>query len=84
MFLTEEQAREKWCPQARTARVLAEKGDVPTVAVSANRSTNGTATELSVCLASRCMAWREAGLQHDPTKGENVITGYCGLAGRPE
>lgn len=82
---TEAQARELWCPFARVARVLAETGKgVPTVVSACNRSTAGNATELSRCLANRCMAWRERIEPHpDPKLEMTIVVGYCGLAGAP-
>ena len=38
------------------------------------------------CEASDCMAWRWMPEETDPITGHTfqVVTGYCGLAGRPE
>ena len=38
------------------------------------------------CSASECMAWRWMPEETDPITGHTfqVVTGYCGLAGRPE
>jgi hypothetical protein len=65
--MTEDEAKTKWCPQAR----LASSGG------SVNRyhvgGMGGGVVSGSNCIASACMAWRETSSQH----------GYCGLAGRP-
>jgi hypothetical protein len=38
------------------------------------------------CAARECMAWRWMPDEIDPITGHSfsVVTGYCGLAGRPE
>lgn len=73
-LLTEEQARERWCPFARC-----EVGEE--YLASANRW-GGVVNNQRVfhdnpkkcrCIASRCMAWR----------GKTGGAGYCGLAGVP-
>lgn len=53
---TEEEARTKWCPFARTF-----DGPIVTHEVAAVASVNRIGTEASIhclCLASDCMAWR--------------------------
>lgn len=98
MLLTEEEAREKWCPFSRAQGTGAE--------LSHNRP-DGSYN----CIASGCMAWRWderplpgagpecetcGGMGGDPVhicpvcKGtgrllrQRDVIGYCGLAGRPE
>lgn len=68
-YLTEEQAVEKWCPQARLGEVGA----------SYNRT--GPAANLQ-CIGSACMMWRwqVRTLDTKPAWGD---IGYCGLAGNP-
>jgi hypothetical protein len=71
--MTEDEAKQKWCPQVRFTQwndqMLSNRGEF-------SGATN--------CLASGCMAWRwanERGLRSD---GASVpIYGYCGLAGKP-
>ena len=90
MYVTEEEAKQKWCPHIRVADCGADN------AVSSNRS---AAQELNYqCLASDCMMWRGALSQEYKLKAENEfqrygaipepkekdLRGYCGLAGRPE
>ena len=69
MFLTEKEAKTKWCHRT-----------FPTGAGDRN---NGP----FCCEASECMAWRwlpkneNTPMNH---KAEWVLSGYCGLATRPE
>ena len=75
MLLTEEQAREKWCPEARCAI----KGDEDAIFAyginrwpKAHERLTGTC-----CIASDCMMWRwEGGIYPDEDK-----RGFCGLGG---
>jgi hypothetical protein len=71
MYLTEEEAREKWCP-------VYGRG-IGTVENEAGR-TLGTYNDELNCIASECMMWRWKEL-------EGVVAfskyGYCGLAGKP-
>jgi len=88
MSMTEEQAREKWCPHA--------------IASHTNpRSKNGAdGNWLHNCIASECMAWRAVTVKFNETVGEimkpgkpyyvsDIIKtrptdeGYCGLGGKP-
>jgi hypothetical protein len=66
--LTEDEAKMKWCPFARTRDGVGNDHDL-----SLNRSYDGKADIGARCLASGCMAWRWV----------NEVTGrgYCGLAG---
>lgn len=37
------------------------------------------------CISSQCMAWRWAGYEQAKLVNEQfIVTGYCGLAGKPE
>jgi len=74
--MTEEEAKTKWCPQARVTRAGTDD------ATSWNRFVdegvpipNG-----SRCIASACMAWRWD--VPDPATYEGRAPGYCGLAGK--
>jgi hypothetical protein len=81
--VTEEEAKTKWCPFARKWCPFAQPGSVDRGAT---------------CLASACMAWREAGQQkfRDATTGRLTdldtagngtwitVGGFCGLAGVPQ
>ena len=93
-MLTEQEAKEKWCPQA-IRPVVVSTGS--TAAVGANRNQHvlplGT-----FCVGSECMVWRwndkttvyyigtnELGrseFKHEQLSKEKW-TGYCGLAGKP-
>lgn len=88
-LLTEEAAREKWCPFARVYAVV--DGDVVTV----NRETLSQPAKWCRCIASGCMMWRwEAGARLDAKRdfvvqgmGEHGVghaRGFCGRAGKPE
>lgn len=71
---TEAEAKDKWCPFARTYEQAGSDGNP----VSVNRAamSSGIMPDCR-CLASACMAWRWI----ESRVGEG---GYCGLAGRPE
>ena len=96
-MVTEDQARTKWCPFARV-EIESEGGAV----CSANRlpGVGGSADPdlewpSPRCIASECMAWRDAGEHPEDTSkaetefrrtGRRLTTrrlGYCGLAGSP-
>ena len=94
MFLSEEQAKKKWCPFAREATLIQNRSNNDAVPVEpvANRwqvKNKGKVENLATkCLASSCMAWREVA---NTTKKNNLGIdeihpggGYCGLAGRPD
>lgn len=65
-MLTEDQAKEKWCPFARVAGGALMRMDQDgvvsyvTAPVAVNRGGNGSRDEVC-CIASRCMAWRSHG-----------------------
>ena len=75
--MTEDEAREKWCPFVRL------QYDHPAI----NRTWDTPNPGKCRCIASDCMAWRWAEQGHDPDDmpgiGEHPSTGYCGLAGKP-
>lgn len=86
-LLTENEAKQKWCPLARTEN----SRDVP--AVSVNRFGNGLDMDC-YCLASACMAWRKVDQIGIGPNGEKRARdhdgrtrwhdrGYCGAFGRP-
>jgi hypothetical protein len=85
-MLTEEEAKERWCP---FSRVL--EGEPPGAA-GVNRA--GPRADYT-CIASECMAWRKTGSKCRNRRGQYVDrdvdatgawieVGFCGLAGRPE
>lgn len=71
--MTEEEAKQKWCPFARVIDVI-DEGQQSAVGAAVNRfSPHEPATP---CLGSGCMAWRLSGSAAHQY-------GYCGLAGEP-
>lgn len=88
MFLTVEEAKKVWCPQARIViqdnngqnhvsynRVLDKKTDKAKIYIS----------DASLCMANGCACWRwkDDLAEIDLTTGQADKRGYCGLAGRP-
>lgn len=79
--MTEEEAKNMWCPMYRQP-------------VSGSRSNRGFGGPFSGdeprCVGSMCMMWRwHTKLKHDGSKFDTYITipgntGYCGLAGKPD
>ncbi len=70
--MTRAEAREKWCPFARVA-TGATDGEVIINAIATNRRSVGDPSAGTLCIAERCMAWRQS-YDDDPTSGR------CGLA----
>lgn len=82
--MTESEAKTKWCPLTRIARLIhpnAEASHVTTV----NRGDFGDARDFCNCIASACMFWRSNGSVNASFQGESRFqeTGFCGAAGRP-
>lgn len=69
---TEQEAKTKWCCEARTATDFLPNGN----AIAFNRCPDGSYGKETTCIGSQCMAWRWDG-HKDHGKG------YCGLAGKP-
>jgi len=94
--MTEEQAKEKWCPFGRVIGAHADAGNIQRLHTGYNRLWRRDSQEMepakaSACIASRCMAWRWTEEKpildidlatSDVEKGER--TGYCGLASKPD
>lgn len=81
MLTTEDLAKLKWCPLARTPNYLSSIGS------TANRNINGLPIPSSLCIGSACMAWRESVYPEERTMKPEDRTprvGYCGAFGRPE
>lgn len=88
-YLTEEQAKQKWCPFSRAAltwregRAFSDASPQAIVAVPVNRG--GDISDLCCCIASECMAWRwadpEERLASDERRAADSRRGCCGLAG---
>jgi len=84
--MTEEEAKTKWCPSARSFSSTGES------ATAVNQEAGKPCTP---CIASACMMWRWGQYPTawicPPGGGEGVPTrfaqsntdGYCGLAGKP-
>jgi hypothetical protein len=70
-LLTEQEARERWCPFARQVHALD-----PTGVGSVNRAPGGEGgepAEFCLCIAGDCMAWRwETTREHATTPMQNV------------
>jgi hypothetical protein len=88
-MMTEDEAREKWCPHTQVSIATSESTDAHS---DNRRSEYGSSIEFEsnpVCLGSKCMAWRWARelkvFGADPGLSAEVITdkGFCGLAGQP-
>ena len=93
--MTEDEAKTKWCPHARTARDGED--------FAANRDRDGVPIDRKhTCITSDCMAWREvwedipilkngravapgeAYFKRDVAKtNRHLLGGFCGLAGAP-
>lgn len=84
--MTEDGAKAKWCPFARTPR--------NDNAGATNRGTDGSfGYVLHTCVAADCMAWRwtvtpelaaaftKARAENPKSEGPTEADGYCGLAG---
>jgi len=71
MLVTEEQAKEMWCPEARVIDDLSESASTARLTCANTR-----------CIASKCMWWRL-----DPSNEGFTppisLKGYCGMAGKP-
>jgi hypothetical protein len=96
--MTEDEAKTKWCPFARTLGTLTKPAylngpDVVTAQGSANRGyAMGGALHNCMCIGSACMAWRldpalvpwvnEKG-ELSQIEGRYPTSGHCGLAGKP-
>ena len=77
MYLSEEQARARWCPFAR---------------VDGNNRINNTkndgfanAPQPYHCIADECMLWRAVHMTHMKHGAEHLMAnhGYCGMGDRP-
>lgn len=77
MYLSEEKAKEKWCPTARA------EGSNVSLRIKDDAITS--CEYIIKCTASGCMMWRRKGIGTLPGAiiDESVLDGYCGLAGRP-
>lgn len=69
--MTEDEARNKWCPAARVSVGSSTSGNRTAATMDSRFKGNG-------CVASECMAWRQISTRDG---GSRAVTGYCGLAG---
>jgi hypothetical protein len=76
--MTEEEAKQKWCPQVRTLMWVGEKAEHPLISNRAVDEADGY-DERHCCIGSDCMMWRWIYLQN----GEKTPRGFCGLGGKP-
>lgn len=95
-MMTEDEAKTKWCPFARVVPTTEAGGVIPEAAQSAgyNRGSAVLGPPLgTLCLASRCAAWRWVPSRpitadelagHESPHRDAVRRGYCGLAGSPQ
>jgi hypothetical protein len=88
--MTEDEARQKWCPFARIAKFVrnTETGEPTGVVASGNRflAADGPLSD-APCIASQCMAWRWNAIVApgvEGVAGVKLDVGYCGLAGEPQ
>lgn len=88
--MTEDEAKTKWCPFARTVLQVDSAGDALSIG-NRHYHNDGPA---SFCIASSCMAWRwdqepirwsgRPGESMKPSEWEpSAEQGFCGLAGKP-
>lgn len=75
--MTEEEAKQKWCPMVRYLAVFTS-GSGSKSGGGYNRGADHPATTAH-CIGSACMMWRTHAYASNPNK----IHGYCGLAGKP-
>ena len=80
MILTEEEARTKWCPEARVA-IDAQGYSAANRFGDDGKSYLGSQT---FCIGSACMAWRwSLGDGIARVVNNSTLTGFCGKAGKP-
>lgn len=82
IYLTEQQARTKWCPLTRIARDETpswKEATGPIIVGGVNRDALGGTNAMNRsthCIAGSCMDWRRF--------DDSIIgVGYCGAFGRP-
>jgi hypothetical protein len=75
MQITEEEARQRWCPVVRVDGSNRVHNTLQDGFVNADLSYR--------CIASECMAWREHHIELSHGHVDHTKRGYCGLAGQP-
>lgn len=91
--MTEEEARNKWCPMARVQHVTFPRpNDEGTGLLCVGNRDIGllvtpndfdAETDITKCIASDCMAWRWIDPTNPHLDDRAAEGGYCGLAGKP-
>lgn len=91
-MITEEQAKQKWCPFSRVLLPVNQSGNrISTFHLNMVRK-SGDERDIQHyeqqqrdcnCIASGCMAWRWGSYVKPLDDGTLANTGYCGLAGNP-
>ncbi|MBX9760674.1 MAG: hypothetical protein K2Y29_17980 [Beijerinckiaceae bacterium] len=90
-MMTQEEAKESWCPFTRLTSTDRE-GD-PRAPAGFNRIDSAFVMDGATCIGGDCMAWRWKAeyATEKPVIGKRPeherlpsTHGYCGLAGRPE
>lgn len=77
--MTEDEAKQKWCPMVRALFVVGQHG------VACNVFQKDGEDFKAACIGSDCMMWRKVALTESLTdlyKEGAESTGYCGLAGK--
>jgi hypothetical protein len=75
MPVTENEAKTKWCPFARSYDAMTDEG----LASGVNRAGVDKPDGWCMCLGSRCMAWHWS---ENPVYDKKIeYVGYCGLVG---
>lgn len=79
MYISEEKAKEKWCPHG--------KADGSNMNISRSAQGNELEFEYPIkCITLGCMMWRSRGPEvavPGTFRNTSAKEGYCGLAGRP-
>jgi hypothetical protein len=90
MFLTEEEARMRWCPLARSVGIASTNQPTPPYqAIVSGYNRDHPSGNIPACIASSCMAWRFQGpkqvrdidLVTSDVVDEVPRRGYCGAFG---
>lgn len=83
-FVTEEEARQRWCPFGRVAvgsKGIGSMNFMPQVPSFNRIAVSETEQALvSTCVGSRCMAWRVAEQSPALPPGLVAASGCCGLS----
>lgn len=90
MILTEEEAKQRWCPQARSVGSVLDAGNTNRIHAGYNR--DHPSGNMPACIASSCLFWRWA--EEKKIRDIDLVTsdvvdlpprrGFCGIAGKPE